>query len=391
MEIYEPLPFILKCSLKEGIQPAIRSQLQFLWRGAHAVTSSASLAQSLGRKFMELGIKSGLYIPDQVKNRLCSYCSAILLPSITSTTRVQSRGKNSKIHKKKNLIPRWGDINIDSSTDNPTVFDPKIRRKVKNQVVSFTSCYIYWQSQKISTMPAVINVLSLTKRIFPLQCQITTCNLCSRVSSVVSGCEKTNKVPVVVTSATLPESKSILRDFDAIDNIIKTSGSSVSDRNIAKKFSFLQKNDRRSSAPGRMAEDFIPLNATESDGLATESSSRASSFFQKAKLAASARMNSNIAAADISTPLSADELARLGIVSTDVEETAPLSGQKRPMTLLELEEKNKKDKKARRKTMDLKGNTPNKRTAVVPKVGYEISTTGSGSTLSSLQNIFKLR
>ena len=138
MEIYEPLPFVLKCSLKEGIQPAVRSQLQFLWRGAHAVTSSVSLAQSLGRKFMELGIKSGLHIPDQVKNRLCSYCSAILLPSISSTTRVQSRGKNSKIQNKKNLIPRWGDINIDSTTDNPTVFDPKIRRKVKNQVVSFT-------------------------------------------------------------------------------------------------------------------------------------------------------------------------------------------------------------------------------------------------------------
>ena len=138
MEIYEPLPFILKCSMKEGIQPAIRSQLQFLWRGAHAVTSSVSLAQSLGRKFIELGIKSGLHIPEQVKNRLCSYCSAILLPSITSTVRVQSRGKKSKIHKKKNLIPRWGDINIDCGAENSTVFDPKVRRKVKNQVVSYT-------------------------------------------------------------------------------------------------------------------------------------------------------------------------------------------------------------------------------------------------------------
>ena len=207
----------------------------------------------------------------------------------------------------------------------------------------------------------------------------------------MSGCEKTNKTPAVLTSSTHPESKSILRDLNAIDNIIKTSGSSTSNRNVAKKFSFLQKNERRSSAPGRMAEDFIPLNTTQSNALSIDSSSGGSSFFQKAKLAASARMNSYIAAAETTTPLSADELARLGIVSTDVEEIAPLSGQKRPMTLLELEEKNKKDKKARRKTMDLKGNTPNKRAAVVPKVGYEITTTGSGSSLSSLQNIFKLR
>jgi hypothetical protein len=216
--------------------------------------------------------------------------------------------------------------------------------------------------------------------------------LCSRISSVASGCEKTNKIAAVVTSSALPESKSILRDLDTIDNIIETSGLSVSNKNIAKKFSFLQKTERRSSAPGRMAEDFIPLNATQSNALAADSSSSGSSFFQKAKLAASAKANSYItAAAEINTPLSANEQARLGIVSTDVEETAPLSGQKRPMTLLELEEKNKKDKKARRKTMDLKGNTPNKRTAVVPKVGYEISTAGSGSSLSSLQNIFKLR
>ena len=215
--------------------------------------------------------------------------------------------------------------------------------------------------------------------------------MCSRVSSVVSGCEKTNKIPAVLTSSTLPESKSILRDLNAIDDIIKSSGPSAAKRNIAKKFSFLQKNDRRSSAPGRMAEDFIPLNTTQSNVLSIESSSSGSSFFQKAKLAASAKMNSYIASTETTTPLSADELTRLGIVSTDVEETAPLSGQKRPMTLLELEEKNKKDKKARRKTMDLKGNTPNKRASVVPKVGYEITTTGSGSSLSSLQNVFKLR
>lgn len=134
MELYEPLPLNLRSSFKEGITPAIRQQLEFLWRGAHATSSSSSLAHSLARKFIELGIKSGLHIPEQVRNRLCCWCSAVLLPTITSTVRIQSRGKESKVHKKKNLIPR-GDTNADP--DSSVVFDTKTRRKLKNQVVSY--------------------------------------------------------------------------------------------------------------------------------------------------------------------------------------------------------------------------------------------------------------
>ena len=136
MEIYEPLPVNLKCSFKDGIQPAVRQQLEYLWRGAHVVSSSSSLAHSLGIKFIELAMKSGLQIPEQVRNRFCSHCSGILLPTITSTVRVQSRGKQSKIHKKKKLIPR-GDNNGNDETDDIDIVDNKIRRKLKNQVVSF--------------------------------------------------------------------------------------------------------------------------------------------------------------------------------------------------------------------------------------------------------------
>lgn len=136
MEIYEPLPVNLKCSFKDGIQPAVRQQLEYLWRGAHVVSSSSSLAHSLGIKFIELAMKSGLQIPEQVRNRFCSHCSGILLPTITSTVRVQSRGKQSKIHKKKKLIPR-GDNNGNDETDDIDTVDNKIRRKLKNQVVSF--------------------------------------------------------------------------------------------------------------------------------------------------------------------------------------------------------------------------------------------------------------
>ena len=136
MEIYEPLPVNLKCSFKDGIQPAVRQQLEYLWRGAHVVSSSSSLAHSLGIKFIELAMKSGLQIPEQIRNRFCSHCSGILLPTITSTVRVQSRGKQSKIHKKKKLIPR-GDNNGNDETDDIDIVDNKIRRKLKNQVVSF--------------------------------------------------------------------------------------------------------------------------------------------------------------------------------------------------------------------------------------------------------------
>lgn len=84
---------------------------------------------------MELGNKYGLVFPEQVKNRICTNCSAILLPSITSKVRIQSRGKNSKIHKKKHLIPR-GDISSgDPDLESSVVVDIKIRRKLKNQIV----------------------------------------------------------------------------------------------------------------------------------------------------------------------------------------------------------------------------------------------------------------
>ena len=132
MELYEALPINLRSSYKEGISPIVRSQLEFLWRGAHAVSSSTALAHSLARKFMELSIKSGLHIPEQVRNRLCSWCSAVLLPTITSSVRIQSLGNESKVHKKKNLIPR-GETNGDP--DSSVVFDKKTRRKLKNQVV----------------------------------------------------------------------------------------------------------------------------------------------------------------------------------------------------------------------------------------------------------------
>ena len=163
-----------------------------------------------------------------------------------------------------------------------------------------------------------------------------------------------------------------------------------------KKFSFLQKNDRRSSAPGRMAEDFIPLNdAFNSPNMSNITPKSGLSFFQKAKIASQNNANNSIST---NVPLSAALSSKLGIVSLDEEDSI---GKKRPLTLLELEQMNKKDKKNRRKTLDQNNlNTPHKNgnannvnrsssksSSNVPLVGYEISTVGTES-LSSLQTMF---
>lgn len=135
MDVYEPLPIVLKSTLKDGIQPSVKHHLKYLWRAAHAVSSSTFLANSLSRKFIDLAIKSGLKIPEQVTNRLCTWCSAILLPTISSTVKVQSRGRRSKLHRKK-YFAQHGDSNQIDTSEHPTHTDSKTRRKLKNQVVS---------------------------------------------------------------------------------------------------------------------------------------------------------------------------------------------------------------------------------------------------------------
>ena len=163
--------------------------------------------------------------------------------------------------------------------------------------------------------------------------------------------------------------------------------SSAVDNDANEKFSFLQKANRRASAPGRMAEEFIPLNDAKSSDVTTGTNSKIGlTFFQKAKLAANLKNETirieNSKEAAMTVALS----AKLGIISKDVDTDEQL-GQKRSLTLLELEEKNKRDKKARRKTIEK--NPLNGNNCIVPTVCYEISKTGSSASLSSLQSIFR--
>ena len=114
-----------------------------------------------------------------------------------------------------------------------------------------------------------------------------------------------------------------------------------------KKFSFLSKNDRRSSAPGRLAEDFIPLNDSYNkpnltNNLANNTMKNSSSFFQKAKSNndnfsnnknGNNNNNHNNNNSQNNTPLSASLSAKLGIVSTD-DNITEITGVKRPLNLL---------------------------------------------------------
>ena len=124
------------------------------------------------------------------------------------------------------------------------------------------------------------------------------------------------------------------------------------------------------------------------------------SFFQKAKNASlnNNNINKNNGGSDSNDiPINAALSLKLGIVNLDEEgsEKVILTGIKRPLNLLELEQMNKKEKKNRRKTLDQNSKntaTPNRSNASstnsrIPNVGFEINTKGSAS-LSSLQNMF---
>ena len=96
MEVFEPISRNLRSHKKEPIPPVIRNQLNYLWKAAHAVITSPNLSVYLSRKFVQLGNKYGLNFPDFVKDKLCNYCTSLVLPSITTRIRIRHRGKNSK-------------------------------------------------------------------------------------------------------------------------------------------------------------------------------------------------------------------------------------------------------------------------------------------------------
>ena len=315
MEIYEPLPANLKSNYKESLGSAVREQLEYLWKAAHAVSSSKDLAHSLARRFVEVGDKHGLHYPEEVRRRLCNYCSNILLPSITASIRIRPRGRQSK---RKVLLN-----NNVSDRNNVDKDGKRSPRKLKNQVV-------------------------------------THCNTCQHVSSITGGCYRVNRAHVSKhTDGTDP---AVTASNNPQQHRTDSCGSSSSSqRKPEPKFSFLKKLDRQaSSAPSKMTDDFIPLSATAwSGGTISRNSSN----------------NSNKSNNSSEKDNSQNKM------------TAQVGG-KRSLSLADLEQAKKKQKKLMRKSLSPVPEPSRLGKSPSAATGGGAGALAKSSSLNSLQGLF---
>lgn len=184
---------------------------------------------------------------------------------------------------------------------------------------------------------------------------------CSHISRILPGCEKVQKNKV---------EKGVVEEYTNENNF----NTSAFSNDSSTKFSFLKDRNRRASAPARVGlgvvGDFIPLSKDKNiDG----NSNMKNSFFTKAKNASFINSKSFTVPKD-------------GNLETNI------SGEKRPLTLLELEQQSKRDKKNRRKTIDFRSDdikntkvsiNDNSNRIGIQSVRYTIT------SLSSIQNMFK--
>jgi RNase P subunit RPR2 len=124
MELFEHLPQHLKSRFKQDITPAVRQRLEYLWRAAHSV-QSVNLSHILTKQFVDLGNEYGLDFPNEVQSKTCQWCSSLLLPSVTSRTKVKKIKRNARAQKK-----RLSMLDVASDGSHPP--------KLKNIVVGMT-------------------------------------------------------------------------------------------------------------------------------------------------------------------------------------------------------------------------------------------------------------
>ena len=107
MELFEQLPQLSSLTLKE-IPAHITHQLGYLWKAAHlTVINSRSLSHNFCIEFATLVKKHDIVLPDDIKYKLCSYCHALLLPTLTSRSRIaRSKSKPASETQYKNYVVR---------------------------------------------------------------------------------------------------------------------------------------------------------------------------------------------------------------------------------------------------------------------------------------------
>jgi RNase P subunit RPR2 len=96
MDVFDALP-VLVSTIYRDVPAVVVNRLHYLWETAHlTVISSPSLSLSLAREFMAIVNRHQIQLPDHVKNRLCSQCSSVQLPTINSRIQVISYGKRKR-------------------------------------------------------------------------------------------------------------------------------------------------------------------------------------------------------------------------------------------------------------------------------------------------------
>ena len=118
------LPLSAFRSNNSELSATLRAQLQYLWKCSHETAgTSIPLSLAASKQFQSLIDKNCIDLPDYCKERICPWCCAVQIPSITSRVRVRSTGKGSSSNRNLRFV-----CGIENATDKASV-------KLKNGVV----------------------------------------------------------------------------------------------------------------------------------------------------------------------------------------------------------------------------------------------------------------
>jgi RNase P subunit RPR2 len=98
--ISEQLPHQLKNNSRGDIPQAVVAQLNYLWNVCHEVAGSSSqLSHAASMQLKQLIREYDVALPTYITSKLCAWCSAVQIPSVTCSTRIRGRGKGSSVNR----------------------------------------------------------------------------------------------------------------------------------------------------------------------------------------------------------------------------------------------------------------------------------------------------